>query len=125
MGNLDIQHLTRTGSDHAPLLFTCKGIIQNSIRPFRFIKFWTSRDDFKEVLKDNWNVEYPSNIMVQWKLRQKKTKQALTKWSRDMFRDTFKQLKIREEIMKMKEDLFELNPSTANRSVLQLAQARV
>ncbi|XP_015161833.1 uncharacterized protein [Solanum tuberosum] len=40
-----------------------------------------------------------------------------------MFGDIFKQLKIREEIMKMKEDLFELNLSIANRSVLQLAQA--
>ena len=40
-----------------------------------------------------------------------------------MFGDIFKQLIIREEIVRLKEELFEENPSQVNRMVLQKAQA--
>lgn len=38
-GQLKLQHLARTGSDHAPLLLTCGGLTLNYIKPFRFLKF--------------------------------------------------------------------------------------
>jgi len=96
VGNLDIQHLARTCSDHAPLLLTCNGVNQNFSKPFRFLKFWTSTEDFKDVVKENWTIDYLSDTMIQWKPRQKKTKLPLAKWSRDVFGDIFKQLLIRE-----------------------------
>lgn len=79
VGNLDLQHLARTGSDHAPMILSCGGISQNCIKLFRFLKFWTTRDDFKKVVKENWNVDYPSDIFIKWKLRQKKTTLVLSK----------------------------------------------
>ncbi|KAK4733875.1 hypothetical protein R3W88_008136 [Solanum pinnatisectum] len=39
VGNIELQHLERTRSDHAPLLVTCGGLVQNCIKPFRFLKF--------------------------------------------------------------------------------------
>lgn len=96
VGNLDIQHLGRTRSDHAPLLLTCSEANHNFSKPFRFLKFLSSREDFKDVVKENWTVYYPCDIMIQWKLRQNKTKLVLAKWSRDVFGDIFKQLLIRE-----------------------------
>lgn len=48
----------------------------------------------------------------------KKTMATLTSWNKETFGDIFKQLIIREEIIRLKEDLFEGNPSAANRMIL-------
>lgn len=56
------------------------------------------------------------------KEKMKKAKNALTKWNREIFKDMFKQLIIREEIMRIKEALFEEFPSADNRIILQKAQ---
>ncbi|XP_060170606.1 uncharacterized protein LOC132601544 [Lycium barbarum] len=53
----------------------------------------------------------------------KKLKVALSVWSKETFGDIFKQLTIREDIVKIKELLFEEDPSEVNRLVLQQAQA--
>ncbi|KAG5585342.1 hypothetical protein H5410_045776 [Solanum commersonii] len=121
-GQLELQHLMRTRSDHAPILLTCGGLTQNYLKSFRFLKFWIENDDFLEVVKQNWESVFSKDVFVQWKFRLKKTKIALTKWSKDKFGDIFKQLLIREEIVRMKEQLFEEYPTTRNRMVLQQAQ---
>lgn len=50
---------------------------------------------------------------------------AISKWSKDKFGDIFKQLVIREEIVKIKEELFQGDPSPLNRSILQKTQAEL
>ncbi|XP_059291227.1 uncharacterized protein LOC132044740 [Lycium ferocissimum] len=92
-GNTEVEHLARTGSDHAPLL--CGG--------------WST-----------WEHEDP---FINFKCKMKKLKAVLSKWSREVFSDIFKQMIIREEIARLKEDLFEENPSQVNRMVVQKAQA--
>ncbi|XP_049364733.1 uncharacterized protein LOC125829561 [Solanum verrucosum] len=82
------------------------------------------RADFKEVVKASWSGDYSNDDFLQWKLKLKKTKLALSKWSREQFGDIFKQLLIREEIVKLKEELFEQDPSITNRVVLQQAYAK-
>lgn len=52
-------------------------------------------------------------------------KKALTKWSKEKFGDIFKQLDIREEIVKVKENLFLEDPSPVNRSILQQAHVEL
>lgn len=54
-----------------------------------------------------------------------KVKAALSKWTKDTFGDIFKQLVIREEIVRIKEALFEDFPTPSNRAVLQNAQAKL
>ncbi|XP_060202715.1 uncharacterized protein LOC132631129 [Lycium barbarum] len=58
-----------------------------------------------------------------WKI--KIVKGALSAWSRLAFGDIFKQLIIKEDIVRIKEQLFEDDPSAENRVVLQLAQAEL
>ncbi|KAK4710101.1 hypothetical protein R3W88_004614 [Solanum pinnatisectum] len=41
MGNVELQHLARTCSDHAPLLLTCGGSNNPVSKPLKFLKFWT------------------------------------------------------------------------------------
>lgn len=39
-GKAELEHLARTGSDHAPLLLTCGGLEKQDNRPFGFLKIW-------------------------------------------------------------------------------------
>lgn len=36
LGNVEVEHLSRTGSDHSPLLLSCGEITQQIFKPFRF-----------------------------------------------------------------------------------------
>ncbi|XP_060202843.1 uncharacterized protein LOC132631262 [Lycium barbarum] len=58
-------------------------------------------------------------------MRLKNLERALSKWSIETYGDIFKQLSIREEVAKVKEQLFEEDPSIINRIVLQKAQAEL
>jgi len=50
-GDTGLQHLSRIVSDHAPLLLTY-GVGNIHIpMPFKFFKFWTEREDFKNVFQ--------------------------------------------------------------------------
>ncbi|XP_059291733.1 uncharacterized protein LOC132045207 [Lycium ferocissimum] len=81
-GHMEVEHLSRTGSDHAPLLLTCGNSSQH-------------------------------------------LSLFLSEWSKATFGDIFKQLVVREDIVRVKEQFFEDDPSPANRMVLQLAQAEL
>ncbi|XP_059313352.1 uncharacterized protein LOC132064401 [Lycium ferocissimum] len=50
-GHLEVEHLSRTGSDHAPMLLSCNDQTQHFVRPFKFLKFWTEHEDYKEVVR--------------------------------------------------------------------------
>ncbi|XP_060189234.1 uncharacterized protein LOC132618185 [Lycium barbarum] len=63
------------------------------------------------------------HFLLLWKI--KKVKGALSAWSRLAFGDIFKQLIIREDIVRIKEQLFEDDRSEQNRIILQLAQAEL
>ncbi|KAG5589888.1 hypothetical protein H5410_040402 [Solanum commersonii] len=116
-GHTSLQHLARIGSDHAPLLLTCGGSSRIIIRPFKFLKFWTEREDFKEVVQQNWVSEDVDDIYIQLKLKQKRTKHALSKWIKEKFGDIFNQFAVMEEIVRVKEEYFEECPSPENRVV--------
>ncbi|XP_060170609.1 uncharacterized protein LOC132601546 [Lycium barbarum] len=92
-GHLEVEHLSRTGSDHAPLL--------------------------------QWEIVLSDDAFLSFTLKMKKLKDALSTWSKTTFGDIFKQLIIREDIVKIKEQLFEENPSEENRMVMQRAKAEL
>ncbi|XP_060182252.1 uncharacterized protein LOC132611912 [Lycium barbarum] len=89
-GHIEVEHLARTSSDHAPLMCIYGDKHQNLVRPFKFLSFWIEHATFLDTV-------------------------------REVFGDIFKQLIIREEIVRLKDQLFEQNPSQVNRVVLQNA----
>ncbi|XP_075091480.1 uncharacterized protein LOC142171691 [Nicotiana tabacum] len=103
---IEVEHLIRTGSDHAPFLMTCGEYTTNFVKPFRFLNFWTKHATFMDV-----------NI--------KRVNAALSKWSRETFGDIFKQLAILEDLVRVKEMLFEEEPTIENKIVLQKAQSEL
>ncbi|KAH0714862.1 hypothetical protein KY284_007767 [Solanum tuberosum] len=92
-------------------------------RPFKFLKFWTEHEDFKEVVRRGWDSSFTNNPFLDYKRKIKQVKKAFTIWSRQTYGDIFQQLLIREEIAKLKEKLFEEFPSQENRAVMQKAKA--
>ncbi|XP_060182302.1 uncharacterized protein LOC132611967 [Lycium barbarum] len=98
-GHLEVEHLSRTSSDHAPMLLSCNDQTQHFVRPFKFLKFWTEHEDYKEKMKQ--------------------VQKTLSTWSKQSFGDIFQQLSIREDIVKVKSSFLK------NRMILQRAQAEL
>ncbi|XP_070017310.1 uncharacterized protein [Nicotiana sylvestris] len=122
---IEVEHLIRTGSDHAPLLMTCGEQTSNFIKPFRFLNFWTEHATFMEVVRQNWEVDFIGDPFLMFKNKLKKVKIALSKWSKDTFGDIFKQFDMLEEIVKAKEKLFKEEPTIENKIVLQKPQTEL
>lgn len=76
------------------------------------------------MVQENWTTEdiYP---FISLKQKMKSLKITLSKWSKDTYGDIFKKFTIREDIVRIKEALFEEFPTTNNRTVLQQAQAEL
>ncbi|XP_060216553.1 uncharacterized protein LOC132644029 [Lycium barbarum] len=83
------------------------------------------RLDRMDIVKDNWPGDSKGDPFLNFKKKIKQVKGALSAWSKVAFGDIFKQLIIREEIVRAKEQLFEEDPSGENRCILQLAQAEM
>nr|XP_009629929.1 uncharacterized protein LOC104119987 [Nicotiana tomentosiformis] len=100
-------------------------LTSNFVKPFKFLNFWTKNATFKEVVIQNWDADFIEDPFVLFNHKLKKVKVALSKWSKDTFGDIFKQIAILEDIVKVKEMLFEGDRTTESRIVLQKAQAEL
>ncbi|XP_060182017.1 uncharacterized protein LOC132611631 [Lycium barbarum] len=121
--HMEVQHLSRTGLDHAPLLLTCGEVSHHIMKPFRFLKFWTEYELFLEVVNQAWIKDFEGDDFIRFKLKLKNVKSTLSAWSKATFGDIFKQLTVREKVVRIKEQCFEEDPTPMNRMVLQQAQA--
>ncbi|XP_059306407.1 uncharacterized protein LOC132057830 [Lycium ferocissimum] len=61
------------------------------------------------------------NPLILFKQKLKQLKRILSAWSKEVYGDIFKTLIIRVEIVRIKEELFETDPSPLNKMVLQQA----
>ncbi|XP_060194932.1 uncharacterized protein LOC132624122 [Lycium barbarum] len=108
--------------------------------------WWNGRSDGQCIFKRLDRILY-NNLMQQWyglievdhlarteeerevflsfKKKVKKIKVVLSAWSRQVFGAIFKQSTIREDIVRIEEQLFEESPTEVNRMLLQRAQAEL
>ncbi|KAG5631789.1 hypothetical protein H5410_003506 [Solanum commersonii] len=84
-----VEHLARSGSDHAPMLLTCEDRITSKKKPFRFLKFWTEHITFKDVVRLNLDFTTSSNPFLDFKRKIKKVKNALYISSKETFGNIF------------------------------------
>ncbi|XP_060210651.1 uncharacterized protein LOC132637602 [Lycium barbarum] len=80
--------------------------------------------NFLEVVRQHWQGD-SANVFLALKQKLKSVKSALSQWSKHTFGDIFKKLSIREEIVRIKEALFEEFLSEGNRMILQRGQAEL
>lgn len=57
------------------------------------------KEEFKEVIRQNWNLVHSDDVFVNFKIKIKKTKLALSKWSKECFGNIFKQLVIERKLL--------------------------
>ncbi|XP_019242662.1 PREDICTED: uncharacterized protein LOC109222805, partial [Nicotiana attenuata] len=122
---IEVQHLSKTGSDHSPMQLKCD--IENPPikKPFRFLNFWVDHASFKEVVQQNWNADFSANPYVLFYHKLKKVKKALSVWSKTTFGDIFQKVASLEEVVSVHEAEFEVNPTKHNRQRLQKVQAEL
>ncbi|XP_070034913.1 uncharacterized protein [Nicotiana tomentosiformis] len=75
----------------------------------------TTHESFNEVVKQNWIADFVGDHFLMFKQKIKRLKDALSHWSKLTFGDIFKQLEIREDIVRIKEIFFEEEPTNENR----------
>ncbi|XP_019241420.1 PREDICTED: uncharacterized protein LOC109221391 [Nicotiana attenuata] len=101
---LEISHLSKIGSDHSPMHLSCNPSSGPIKKAFRFLNFWIKHDTLLDVAKESWQ-------------------KALSIWSKATFGDIFQKLASLEEVVKVHETQFELNPTIQNRERLQKVQS--
>ncbi|XP_055800398.1 uncharacterized protein LOC129869822 [Solanum dulcamara] len=122
---IEVEHLIRSGSDHTPVEINLKFSKEEVIKTFRFLNFWLKEESFMETIKEHWKAEFEGDPFALFHHKLKKTKKALSQWSKDTFGNIFQEIATIEEIIKVQEAQFEANPNGSNRETLHQTQAKL
>lgn len=123
--NLELEHLIREGSDHAPLHLVCKSDPNHIIKPFRFLNFWIKHKGFMEVVKKNWVINFAGCPFIEMHAKMRNLKSALVEWSKNEFGNIFMKIATLEDIIKVKEAQLEVLPNAVNRAELSRLEAEL
>ncbi|CAI9106311.1 OLC1v1005440C1 [Oldenlandia corymbosa var. corymbosa] len=94
---VSIELLSRTTSDHSPLLLQFDAQLESKPRSFRFQKMWLRRGDFKDLVQYNWSQPVWGSGMLAFSLKLCRLKLALKEWNKLHFGDVFQNLKLAED----------------------------
>ncbi|XP_020685965.1 uncharacterized protein LOC110102123 [Dendrobium catenatum] len=115
-------HLSRTLSDHSPLLININSRQITVPSQFRFQNMWLLNNTFFEVVKYNWQAPLqPNNSIVGMKrlwFKLKRLKQVLNWWNHNVFRNIFSNVLQAEQCVPFNENLCQNDPSDVNFSML-------
>ncbi|XP_059301933.1 uncharacterized protein LOC132053854 [Lycium ferocissimum] len=100
-----VKHLSRVGSDHRPLFLRCKNDQVGGIKYFKFLEFWTSQEDFLDVVRSDWNLPIDGNPMWRFHQKLKRLGRRLATWSRNEIGDVHENAEVWENKMQILEDL--------------------
>ncbi|XP_059292365.1 uncharacterized protein LOC132045804 [Lycium ferocissimum] len=123
--NIEIEHLIRTSSDHAPMLISYSGNVEPIKKPFKFLNFWVKHDSFLDTVKQHWKADFMANPFILFHHKMKKVKAALMAWSKNTYGNIFQEIESLEDVIKVHEEQYEINPSPQNREKLHKVQAKL
>ncbi|VFQ88241.1 unnamed protein product [Cuscuta campestris] len=123
--DITLNHLSRSGSDHKPILL--KGAINSYKGPkmFRFLNCWVSNDTFIPMVKLNWEKSSNVNGMSGFAEKLKILKTSIKEWNVSTFGDIFENVKMAEEEALARQNSFDNNPTKDNRAAANLASAKL
>lgn len=122
---VEVEHLHRQGSDHAPLNLTCNSEVTHITKSFKFLNFWCSHKGLMEVVEKCWQDDFMGSPFLMLHAKLKKVKSALVIWSKQEFGNIFNQIATLEDIVKVKEAQFEIISTSENRAELHRVQAEL
>ncbi|KAG5570617.1 hypothetical protein H5410_060383 [Solanum commersonii] len=80
---------------------------------------------FYEVVERNWKADCFGNVFLEFRAKLLNVKRALAEWSRKEFGNIFIQRATLEDIIKVKEHQFEIDPTPENRVELKRSEANL
>lgn len=86
-----VTHLSRTCSDHAPLLISCIPDNANFIKYFRFLNIWADHEEYLFVIQKAWTPSQEGNPLQVLHQKIKNTIKGLSSWSRTAFGDFYEE----------------------------------
>nr|GME05807.1 uncharacterized protein LOC109164037 [Ipomoea batatas] len=93
-----VQHLSRTSSDHCPLLVTSQALsVQHISKHFIFLNVWTKHEDFLRVVKESWDVPIDGALCTFLATKLSRLKKVLTPWNKETFGNIFSKLQELED----------------------------
>ncbi|KAH0766277.1 hypothetical protein KY285_002148 [Solanum tuberosum] len=110
-----VEHLVRTGSDHAPMLISTSNSLREPKKYFRFLDFWTEHEGFMQVVEDAWIIHVEGSPMWKFHLKLKNVCKSLSHWSRNTIGNIFDKTKELQSKLEMLEKNCLTNNSEANR----------
>lgn len=122
-GASTVDVLSRTGSDHCPLLLHIGTQIPPRIRPFKFQTFWTTKPDFLAVVQSCWMRPSNSFGMFRFAVKLKRLRYTLKAWNATTIGNIFHNLSRAEDDLKSKELLFQATNREEDLISLNLCQA--
>ncbi|XP_060190667.1 uncharacterized protein LOC132619937 [Lycium barbarum] len=118
-----VNHLSRTGSDRAPLLVDIEKERSNLIRYFKFLNIWCNHKDFKDIVKEEWSRPVQGRAMWKVHCKLKAVARRLSSWSRETYGDIFRDSKEAEKEVKELEKKHTENNNEETRSSLNKEKA--
>lgn len=123
--NISVQHLSRTTSDHSPMLLKCSTTVERVHVPFRYINAWANHSDFKSYVQQQW-AQYPMiGGMRGLYMKLNRLKKDLQIWNKNVYGNIFNNVVEAEAVYRRLEVQFDMDPSPDNRTSLSLAQAKL
>ncbi|VFQ88669.1 unnamed protein product, partial [Cuscuta campestris] len=123
--DISIMHLSKTSSDHKPLLLQCKKEPLGGLKPFRFLDAWLNHPTFLKVVTDSWDKTNQHGGMEGLARKLKELKGHIKERNTKTFGNIFSKLKGAEQTAIQAQENFEKDPSPANREQENKAKAQL
>ncbi|XP_060179505.1 uncharacterized protein LOC132609505 [Lycium barbarum] len=118
-----VKHLSRSGSDHRPLLLKSRNPQHDHIKYFKFLSFWTEIPGFLEIVQNCWDKEVNGNAMWKLQTKLKRLSYTLSAWSRHDLGDINDAVKDWEAKVELLEELDIMNNIDQGRQDLNKGHA--
>lgn len=105
-----VKHLDFVGSDHCPILLCFNPSEKKTPWSFKFESMWTSHEEYKVVVCDNWGVKNDTslNVLANFSANLDFMRSVLTKWSKDTFPNNRKVIDdLLRELNQCREDVWD------------------
>ncbi|GAA0156707.1 hypothetical protein LIER_14134 [Lithospermum erythrorhizon] len=122
--SIGVRHLTRTASDHAPLLVDCRSSTDPPKSSFRFQNMWLQHEEFRQVVTLNWQLRMPGDPIHSLWFKLKRLKSKLKEWNKLTFGNIFTQIEQVKDEVACLERIVETSDTPSDVEALNKAKAK-
>ncbi|VFQ98258.1 unnamed protein product [Cuscuta campestris] len=123
--DISISHLSKTSSDHKPILLLCKEEGFQGPKPFRFLNVWATHHNFLTTVNDYWVNSPRTGGMAGLAMKLKGLKSTLSNWNKLHFGNIFQEVKDNEIKACKAQEEYEFDPNEEKRIAANLAAANL